>query len=96
MTLDELGTILDKYALNEDLQGHLMFAERPDRWYDDPHWRCVNDHVNLAPVAGLRRENAQVTTEYSHQLCPQCHHLVRLTFPEDKPGPLAEPASEFL
>lgn len=91
MTLDELADMLDRYALNEDLDGALMLIERPDRWYEDPHWRCVNDHVNTEPVAGLRRVNAQVTTEYSFQLCPECHHLVRLTFPEDVPGPLGSP-----
>jgi hypothetical protein len=91
VTLTELGELLNKYAANEDMTGALMFLERPDRWYDDPHWRCINDHVNPEPVAGLLRVNAQVTTEYSFQLCPDCHHLVRLTFPEDVPGPLAQP-----
>jgi hypothetical protein len=95
MTLTELSELLDRYATNEDMNGVLMLLERPDRWYDDPHWRCVNDHVNTEPVAGYRRENAQATEEWSFQLCPQCHHLVRLTFPEDKPGPLAAP-KEFM
>jgi len=95
MTLDELGQILDNYAAAEDMAGALMFVERPDRWYDDPHWRCVNDHVNTEPVQGYLRANAQVTTEYSFQLCPDCHHLVRLTFPEDVSGPIAAP-KEFM
>lgn len=91
MTLDELGKLLDAYAFVEEMSGRLMMIDRPDRWYDDPHWRCINDHVNPEPVQGYRRENAQVTTEYSFQLCPQCHHLVRLTFPEDVPGSLGPP-----
>jgi hypothetical protein len=95
MTLTELGELLDRYATNEDMNGALMLVERPDRWYDDPHWRCVNGHINTEPVAGYRRENAQATEEWSFQLCPECHHLVRLTFPEDKPGPLSAP-KEFM
>lgn len=89
MTLDELGTLLDKYAINEDMEGRVMFGERPDRWFDDPHWRCVNDHVTNAPLAGWRLDVHE--EEYSHQLCCFCKSLVRLTFPEDIPGPLAEP-----
>lgn len=96
MTLTELGEILDHYATNEDMSGALMFVERPDRWYDDPHWRCVNDHVSPAPVAGYEMTQFKGEPgEFSHQLCPECHHLVRLTFPEDKPGPLAAP-KEFM
>lgn len=89
MRLDELGALLDRFSANEDMEGRLMFADRPDRWYDDPHWRCVNDHVNPEPVAGYRQDVHEL--EYSHQLCPECHTLVRLTFPEDVSGPLGAP-----
>jgi hypothetical protein len=89
MTLDELAELLDRYATNEDMNGALMLLERPDRWYDDPHWRCVNGHVNPEPIADWLGD------EWSFQLCPECKTLVRLTFPEDKPGPLAAP-KEFM
>lgn len=94
MTLDELGNLLDQYALNEDLDGALMLIERPDRWYDDPHWRCVKQHVNPEPVQGWKAEpNAApgYDPEWSFQLCPECWTLVRLTFPEDVSGPLPAP-----
>jgi len=87
VTLNELGALLDKYAANEDMNGALMFLERPDRWYDDPHWRCINNHVNPEPVQGY----LPGTYVWSFQLCPECGDLVRLTFPEDVPGPLAQP-----
>jgi hypothetical protein len=75
-----------------------MLLERPDRWYDDPHWRCVNGHVNTAPVEGWLNDPQAAPgydPEWSFQLCPECKTLVRLTFPEDKPGPLAAP-KEFM
>lgn len=89
MTLDQLGDLLDRYALNEDLNGALMLIERPDRWYDDPHWRCPNDHVNAVPTQGWRIDIHE--KEYSYQLCIECFMPVRLTFPEDVTGPLKEP-----
>lgn len=85
MTLAELGDMLDSHALAEEMNGALMLVERPDRWYDDPHWRCVNDHVSLAPVQGWTTWGQ---AEWSFQLCPICNTLVRLTFPEDVTGPL--------
>lgn len=90
VTEAELGQILDNYAAAEDMAGALMLVERPDRWYDDPHWRCVNGHVSDCPVAGYTPDNV-----YSYQLCPGCKSPVRLTFPEDVSGPL-KPAPEVM
>jgi len=87
MTLDELGKLLDAHAFVEEMSGRLMMIDRPDRWYDDPHWRCINDHVNPEPVQGY----LPGTYVWSFQLCPECGDLVRLTFPEDVPGPLKPP-----
>lgn len=92
MTFKELGQLLDKYAANEDINGALMLADRPDRWYDDPHWRCVNDHVNTNVKEGGGYVNKHDgSREFSYQICFDCGLPVRLTFPEDVSGPLAQP-----
>lgn len=77
-------------ALNDQLvaiaraEGGEQFLGWPDRWYDKPHWRCINGHVSTMVIKSeaLRRD-----------ACPkgQCFAPVHLTFPEDLDGPLQEP-----
>ena len=47
----------------------------PERWLEDPHWRCVNGHVS---IRYLKSE------EFGCDLCLGCGASVRLTFPEDE------------
>jgi hypothetical protein len=51
----------------------------PERWMDNPHWRCINDHVS---ECFLKSEALQ------RDCCPACQAPCYLTFPEDKDGPL--------
>ena len=56
-----------------------MFMGWPDRWWEDHHWRCENDHVSTAVLLSeaLRRD-----------ACLACRARTTLTFPEDEDGPL--------
>lgn len=59
--------------------GAEMFLDIPDRWYEVPHWRCPNDHVSTAYLKSDAKRA---------DLCLKCYEPVRLTFPEDRDGPL--------
>jgi hypothetical protein len=79
VTPQELGARLDTIAAREE--GPKFFG-RPDRWYETPHWRCVNNHVS-------RRYLISELGDF----CLACMGPVRLTFPEDVDGPLTAPGS---
>ena len=79
MTLIELGARLQTLKDAEQAAGAEMFLGAPDRWYEKPRWRCPNDHVS---TAYLKSEAARA------DLCLACYEPVRLTFPEDRDGPL--------
>jgi hypothetical protein len=53
--------------------GGELFMGLPDRWLDDPHWRCANGHVS-------RRF---LSSEVRGDLCLACQTPVLLTCPED-------------
>jgi hypothetical protein len=64
-----------------------VWMGKPDRWYADPHWRCENDHVSVSFLKSEAKGCA---------CCLECFSPVVLTVPEDKNGPLQEPASEVV
>lgn len=73
MTSQELGDWLNQAKAIEVLCGSPFFLGIPDRWFEDPHWRCLNGHVS-------RR---YLKTEEYGDLCLACQKPVRLSFPED-------------
>lgn len=82
MTDERLCAEIMALAAAEKAAGALMFMEKPDRWYEAPHWRCRNGHVStmfLKTDAGDK--------------CLECRAYVFLTFPEDVDGPLRPPAA---
>jgi hypothetical protein len=76
-----LGICLNLVSQHESDAGTLMFLGRPDRWSAEPHWRCPNDHVSTTFLKSEERGD----------LCLACGANVRLTFPEDRDGPLQHP-----
>jgi hypothetical protein len=50
------------------------FLGLPDRWYEDPAWRCSNGHVS----------KRYLKSEEDGAICLACYSKVWLTFPEDK------------
>ena len=52
----------------------------PERWLQDPTWRCVNSHVAKQCNRG-RLGRRECVFRF-------CTSVVRLTFPEDRSGPL--------
>lgn len=81
MTLEALQVMLQRYAALEASHGVRMFMGRPDRWFEEPRWRCVNDHVSTM----------YLKSEETGALCLECYEPLVLTFPEDQDGPLKEP-----
>jgi hypothetical protein len=51
------------------------FMGLPDRWYDNPTWRCENGHVSKRYLK---------SEKYNGNVCLACFSSVWLTFPEDK------------
>jgi hypothetical protein len=51
---------------------------KPERWYDNPTWRCLNNHVS----------KTYLKSEEKGSICLKCYSNVYLTFPEDKDGEL--------
>lgn len=74
-TIEDLAATL---SLIGKLEGGPTFMGIPDRWFDDAHWRCVNDHVSVRFLK---------STELG-DLCLACQEAVKLTFPEDVDGPI--------
>ncbi len=60
----------------ERLAGAKMFMDIPDRWFEDPSWRCENGHVS----------STFLKSERDGDRCLACHGRVKLTFPEDREG----------
>lgn len=52
----------------------------PQRWQQDPTWRCPNHHVSKDFTTGRRGARVCVFR--------YCGQLVQLSFPEDRSGPL--------
>lgn len=77
-TLEEIHAELSAIAAAE---GGPMWHDRPERWWDDIHWRCENEHVS-------RR---YLKSEERGDLCLACFGHLVLTFPEDRDGPLVAP-----
>jgi len=50
------------------------FLGLPDRWYENPRWRCREGHVSIR----------YLKAEGIGDLCLACGEYVWLTFPEDK------------
>ena len=72
----------DRLTVIANHEGGEMFMGRPDRWYDDVHWRCSNNHVS---TYYLKSEGLGAS------VCLECYEPIVLTFPEDRDGPLVEP-----
>lgn len=52
-----------------------FFLDLPERWLDDPHWRCENGHVSRYYIK---------SEELSSNICVECRGVVYLTSPEDQ------------
>jgi len=59
---------------------------KPHRWWEDPTWRCVGDHVSKRYVKSEAKGGG---------VCSVCFCFVHLTFPEDEDGFLPSP-EEFV
>lgn len=59
-----------------------LFMGKPERWYTDPHYRCLYNHVSTSCIK---------SEAYGYPLCPECYTQTFLTFPEDLTGPLTNP-----
>ena len=81
MTFQELSAKLQALKDVAVVRGEPMFMGIPDSWFDKPGplWRCPNDHVS----------SWYIQSEEKGDLCPDCYGNVRVTFPEDKAGPLS-------
>ncbi len=77
--LKDLQIEILKFAKIERDAGAKMFKDKPDRWYDNPKWRCINDHVSRVYIKSEYKGGA---------ICPSCFEFVLLSFPEDKDGPI--------
>lgn len=73
--MHEMCLVLDEIAAGE---GGPMWFDRPDRWWDDPHWRCINGHVSTCYLKSEERGAVR--------LAGRCRMPVALTFPEDSDG----------
>lgn len=80
MTFTELYNQLTLIANAEDGP---FFVGRPERWWDDPTWRCLNDHVSKRYLK---------SEELGANVCLACREPITLTFPEDQDGPLTTPS----
>jgi hypothetical protein len=83
MTFIELCKALDKIKAYEYLKGERVFLGIPDRWYDNALFRCPNGHVSHWVI----RSEAK-----GGDCCPSCYEFMKMTFPEDKEGPLVHEA----
>lgn len=54
------------------------FGGKPDRWFENPKWKCINNHVS-------RR---YLKSEEKGDLCLACFNTCYLTYPEDVEGAL--------
>lgn len=72
----------DKLLKFASSEGGTMREGRPERWWNDPTWRCVNAHV--AKECNERRRRRECVYRF-------CGCGVQLTFPEDRSGPLGPP-----
>lgn len=79
---ESLHATLNLIALAE---GGPFFLDRPERWLDDPHFRCENGHVSTMVLKSeaLGRDAC---------LAGGCRAPLHLTFPEDRDGPLVAPS----
>lgn len=74
---DKLVTIGLKEIKSTDDE-NWMNTGRPGRWWDDPTWRCTNNHVSKMILKSSVKGDC----------CLACGENVTLTFPEDKDGEL--------
>lgn len=58
-------------------EGGMMWFGLPDRWYEKPHWRCINNHISTVYLKSESRGGC---------VCLACNEFVALTFPEDVEG----------
>lgn len=64
-------TIITDFLKNENGP---FFLGLPERWLDEPHWRCENGHVSRYYIK---------SEELSSGICVECRSKVYLTSPED-------------
>ena len=74
--------LLDRLSAIATLEGGPMREGRPERWWQDPTWRCVNFHVAKTFTEQRRRHECVFRF---------CTSRVQLTFPEDRSGSLGSP-----
>lgn len=75
MTLEQLRKWRENEIRKElDFHGGVLFLGLlPDRWCEDPTFRCVNGHVS----------HHVIKSELAGDMCPKCMGPCLLTFPED-------------
>lgn len=83
----DLITLGQKLVALGKAEGGEMFMGKPDRWYESPKWRCVNDHVTTYYLKSEEKGGACC-------LACACGEFVLLTFPEDEDGPLTKEMSD--
>jgi hypothetical protein len=79
MTREECRAKIIALRKAEEAAGAKMFLGIPDRWYEDLHFRCRNDHVSTMYLKCEAK---------GYDACFACGEPVSMTFPEDKDGPL--------
>lgn len=60
--------------------GSRSFGGKPDRWYDKPKWRCINNHVS----------KTYIRSDEHGSCCIVCFNNCYLTYPEDEGGKLID------
>lgn len=59
----------------EKANGEIFFLGLPDRWMENPTWRCENGHMSKFFIK---------SEAFGGDCCPKCMNFCWLTFPEDK------------
>lgn len=79
--VERIAALRFKLAVRAEAEPGDKFLAWPDRWWGDPHWRCINDHVSTRV---LKDE------QLGRSSCLECGAPLTLTFPDDVDGPLAD------
>lgn len=77
MSHNRLQDLADKLKKIGEKEGGMMWFGLPDRWYEKPHWRCINNHVSTTYLKSEAKGGC---------VCLACYEFVSLTFPEDIEG----------
>lgn len=70
--------MISKIEKYKNIETGKFFMGIPERWMDDPTWRCINNHVS----------KRFLKSEKKGDCCLKCGANCYLTFPEDNDGEL--------